>query len=40
MAGVHNDAVVNRHRGANFPVMNLNERVLSVLLLLFYPLVS
>jgi len=31
LVGVHNDAVVNRHRGSNFPVMNLNERVLSVL---------
>mmetsp|Transcript_3714 Transcript_3714/g.7711 ORF Transcript_3714/g.7711 Transcript_3714/m.7711 type:complete len:453 (+) Transcript_3714:34-1392(+) len=31
LVGVHNDAVVNRHRGSNFPIMNLNERVLSVL---------
>ena len=28
LAGVHNDAVVNRHRGRNFPLLNLNERVL------------
>jgi len=28
---VHNDTVVNRHRGRNFPIMNLNERTLSVL---------
>ena len=31
LVGVHNDAVVNRHRGRNFPLLNLNERVLSVL---------
>lgn len=31
IVGVHNDAVVNRHRGMNFPIMNLHERVLSVL---------
>jgi ethanolamine-phosphate cytidylyltransferase len=29
--GVHNDQVVNQHRGSNFPIMNLHERVLSVL---------
>jgi ethanolamine-phosphate cytidylyltransferase len=28
---VHGDAVVNRHRGMNLPLMNLHERVLSVL---------
>jgi len=28
---VHNDAVVNSHRGLNYPIMNLHERVLSVL---------
>ena len=31
LVGVHNDVVVNRHRGSNFPIMNLNERTLSVL---------
>ena len=31
LVGVHNDVVVNRHRGGNLPIMNLNERVLSVL---------
>lgn len=29
--GIHNDAVVNRVRGMNLPLMNLHERVLSVL---------
>lgn len=28
---MHGDAVVNRHRGMNLPLMNLHERVLSVL---------
>jgi len=31
IVGVHNDDLVNARRGANFPIMNLNERVLSVL---------
>ncbi|GAB9465173.1 hypothetical protein Gpo141_00002589 [Globisporangium polare] len=31
IVGVHNDAVVNAHRGLNYPIMNLHERVLSVL---------
>jgi ethanolamine-phosphate cytidylyltransferase len=31
LVGVHNDVIVNRHRGTNFPIMNLNERTLSVL---------
>ena len=31
IVGVHNDVVTNRHRGKNFPIMNLNERTLSVL---------
>ncbi|CAK4319231.1 unnamed protein product [Aphanomyces euteiches] len=31
IVGVHNDAVVNKHRGLNYPIMNLHERVLSVL---------
>jgi cytidyltransferase-like protein len=30
LVGVHNDAVVNKHRGSNFPIMNTNERTLSV----------
>eukprot|EP01043_Picozoa_sp_COSAG02_P017705 COSAG02_NODE_808_length_16924_cov_117.299733_15_plen_375_part_00 len=30
IVGVVNDEVVNHHRGANYPIMNLNERVLSV----------
>ena len=29
--GIHNDAVVNKARGMNLPVLNLHERVLSVL---------
>lgn len=31
IAGVHGDEVVNAQRGLNMPIMNLNERVLSVL---------
>ncbi|EQC30624.1 ethanolamine-phosphate cytidylyltransferase [Saprolegnia diclina VS20] len=31
IVGVHNDAIVNKHRGLNYPIMNLHERVLSVL---------
>jgi len=31
IVGVHGDAVVNRIRGSNLPLMNLHERVLSVL---------
>ena len=31
IVGVHNDQVVNRQRGSNHPIMNLHERVLSVL---------
>ena len=31
IVGIHNDDLVNAHRGSNFPIMNLNERVLSVL---------
>lgn len=31
IVGVHNDQVVNKHRGSNLPIMNLHERVLSVL---------
>jgi ethanolamine-phosphate cytidylyltransferase len=29
--GVHNDQIVNNVEGANLPIMNLHERVLSVL---------
>lgn len=31
IAGLHGDAVVNRQMGVNFPLLNLHERVLSVL---------
>jgi len=31
IVGVHNDNLVNQHRGSNYPIMNLNERLLSVL---------
>ena len=31
IVGLHTDVEVNRYKGANFPVMNLHERVLSVL---------
>jgi ethanolamine-phosphate cytidylyltransferase len=31
LVGVHNDAVVNQHRGSNYPILNTNERTLSVL---------
>ncbi|GMH82853.1 hypothetical protein TrST_g8974 [Triparma strigata] len=31
IAGVHSDAIVNQHQGSNMPIMNLHERVLSVL---------
>jgi ethanolamine-phosphate cytidylyltransferase len=31
IVGIHGDAVVNRLRGMNMPLMNLHERVLSVL---------
>ncbi|XP_033745779.1 ethanolamine-phosphate cytidylyltransferase-like isoform X1 [Pecten maximus] len=31
IVGLHTDPVVNRYKGANYPIMNLNERVLSVL---------
>jgi len=31
IVGIHNDDLVNTHRGSNYPIMNLNERVLSVL---------
>lgn len=31
IVGVYNDSIVNQKYGQNFPIMNLNERVLSVL---------
>ena len=31
IVGIYNDEVVNTHWGDNYPIMNLNERVLSVL---------
>ncbi|CAK9054153.1 Ethanolamine-phosphate cytidylyltransferase (CTP:phosphoethanolamine cytidylyltransferase) (Phosphorylethanolamine cytidylyltransferase 1) [Durusdinium trenchii] len=31
IVGVHGDRIINRKRGKNFPIMNLNERLLSVL---------
>mmetsp|Transcript_687 Transcript_687/g.820 ORF Transcript_687/g.820 Transcript_687/m.820 type:complete len:222 (-) Transcript_687:161-826(-) len=31
IVGIHGDALVNRERGCNLPLMNLHERVLSVL---------
>lgn len=31
IVGIFNDDVVNQYRGENFPIMNLNERTLSVL---------
>ena len=31
IVGVHSDELVNRHRGGNLPIMNMNERILSVL---------
>jgi len=31
IVGIHNDSVVNQERGCNLPLMNLHERVLSVM---------
>ncbi|XP_072382488.1 ethanolamine-phosphate cytidylyltransferase isoform X1 [Diabrotica undecimpunctata] len=31
IVGLHTDPVVNRYKGTNYPIMNLHERVLSVL---------
>ncbi|XP_018325292.1 ethanolamine-phosphate cytidylyltransferase [Agrilus planipennis] len=31
IVGLHTDPVVNQYKGSNFPIMNLHERVLSVL---------
>eukprot|EP00913_Durusdinium_trenchii_P025657 g24081.t1 len=30
IVGVHADAVVNKHRGSNYPIMNMQERTLSL----------
>tara|TARA_B110000305_G_scaffold72403_1_gene81251 strand:- start:447 stop:1271 length:825 start_codon:yes stop_codon:yes gene_type:complete len=31
IVGIHSDTLINKHRGTNLPIMNLHERVLSVL---------
>ena len=31
IVGIHDDQTVNQHKGANYPIMNLHERVLNVL---------
>lgn len=31
IVGIHDDQIVNFHKGANYPIMNLHERVLNVL---------
>lgn len=31
IVGLHTDPAVNRYKGGNYPIMNLHERVLSVL---------
>ncbi|KAL5017982.1 hypothetical protein ScPMuIL_003704 [Solemya velum] len=31
IVGIHTDPVVNRYKGSNYPIMNLHERILSVL---------
>lgn len=31
IVGLHTDPVVNSYKGSNYPIMNLHERVLSVL---------
>ncbi|XP_064635092.1 ethanolamine-phosphate cytidylyltransferase-like isoform X3 [Lineus longissimus] len=31
IVGLHTDLIVNRYKGSNYPIMNLNERVLSIL---------
>lgn len=31
IVGLHTDQVVNKRLGSNYPIMNLHERVLSVL---------
>lgn len=31
LVGIHDDKIINRIKGVNYPLMNLHERVLSVL---------
>ena len=31
IVGLHTDPIVNAYKGSNYPIMNLHERVLSVL---------
>jgi ethanolamine-phosphate cytidylyltransferase len=31
IVGLHTDTIVNQYKGGNYPIMNLHERVLSVL---------
>lgn len=31
IVGLHTDPVVNNYKGSNYPIMNIHERVLSVL---------
>jgi len=31
IVGLHTDPIANRYKGTNYPIMNLHERVLSVL---------
>lgn len=31
IVGLHTDPIVNKHKGLNYPIMNLHERVLNVL---------
>jgi len=31
IVGIHDDETVNEHKGSNYPIMSLQERVLSVL---------
>lgn len=31
IVGLHTDPVVNKYKGSNYPIMNIHERVLSVL---------
>eukprot|EP00835_Amoeboradix_gromovi_P000274 NODE_9_length_47730_cov_0.323718.p25 type:complete len:146 gc:universal NODE_9_length_47730_cov_0.323718:5190-5627(+) len=31
IVGIHDDMAVNSYKGSNYPIMNINERVLSVL---------
>lgn len=31
IVGLHTDPIVNKYKGSNYPIMNIHERVLSVL---------